>query len=156
MNSVARKRRTEVQSQPQPQLAYNPNPNIAVQTQQPTPKPMGTGLTLPQVISVIDNRLVILENFVKETKLEKTNTKQLDVISELPSDFVDEIQTRFDILAREISSLKDVILKLQSFTMDVNKTLFEERINILSDLGENQILEENNILENIEKEDFGN
>jgi hypothetical protein len=40
--------------------------------------------------------------------------------------------------------------------MDVNKTLFEERINILSDLGENQILEENNILENIEKEDFGN
>jgi hypothetical protein len=44
------------------------------------------------------------------------------------------MDTRFDILAREIADLKDVVLKLQAYTMDVNKTLLEERIHILSDL----------------------
>ena len=156
MSSVARKRRSEVQQQTQqpPQIAYNPNPNATPQMQQQQqqqqqmqqPKPMGTGLTLPQVISVIDSRLVHLESFVKEQQVkeqqQQNNTKSMDLqqqsSSELPSEFVDEVQTRFDILAREISELKDVILKLQSFTMDVNKALLEERINILSDLGENK------------------
>ena len=150
MSAIARKRRSEVQQQ-QPQLSYNPNPNISTQSQQQSPqqngKPMGTGLTLPQVISVIDNRLIVLENFVKESNLEKTENKPLDVISELPADFVEEIETRFNMFAKEISDLKDVILKLQSFTMDVNKSLYEERINILSDLGENLKME------NIEQED---
>lgn len=152
MSTIARKRRVEVQPQPQSQqLAYNPNPNISVQSQQQNAKPMGTGLTLPQVISVIDNRLIVLENFVKESKLEKTENKPLDVISELPADFVEEIETRFNMFAKEISDLKDVILKLQSFTMDVNKSLYEERINILSDLGENMKME--NIDEEFLKED---
>lgn len=153
MSAIARKRRSEVQQQP---LAYNPNPNIPVQsqppqTQQQNAKPMGTGLTLPQVISVIDNRLIALENYVKESKSEKPDNKTLDIISELPADFVEEIETRFNMLAREISDLKDVIVKLQSFTMDVNKTLFEERIHILSDLGETTRLED--IEQNIEQED---
>ena len=30
-------------------------------------------------------------------------------------------------LATEINDIKDILLKLQSFTMEVNKTLFEER-----------------------------
>ena len=151
MSSVARKRRSEVQ-QPQPNMTYNPNPTAnpqqqmqqqqmqsqQMQQQQQQQKPMGTGLTLPQVISVIDSRLINLENFVKE---QQNNPKSMEFqqpnLDSLPSsDFVDEVQTRFDILAREISDLKDVILKLQSFTMDVNKTLLEERINILSDLNE--------------------
>jgi hypothetical protein len=152
MSAIARKRRSEVQQQP---LSYNPNPNIAVQSQaqqqQQNAKPMGTGLTLPQVISVIDNRLIALENYVKESKSEKPENKTLDVISELPADFVEEIETRFNMLAREISDLKDVIVKLQSFTMDVNKTLFEERIHILSDLGETTRIED--IEQNTEQED---
>ena len=147
-SSVARKRRSEVQ-QPT-QMSYNPNPNVSpqqqqsqqqlpqqpssVQTQQ---RPMGTGMTLPQVISVIDNRLVVLENFMRDTKVESNKTIESQS-AELPSDFIEEVQERFDILAREISDLKDVILKLQSFTMDVNKSLLEERINILSDLGDNK------------------
>ena len=31
--------------------------------------------------------------------------------------------------------MKDIVLKLQSYTMDVNKTLLQERINVFSDLG---------------------
>ena len=41
-------------------------------------------------------------------------------------------------LAQEVADLKDIVLKLQSYTMDVNKTLFEERIQVLSDMGENK------------------
>jgi len=147
-SSVARKRRAEVQ-QPS-QLSYNPNPNVSLQQQVPQQqqqplsgqtqqqRPIGTGMTLPQVISVIDNRLVVLENFMKDSKVEQNKTVEIQQQpAELPSDFVEEVQDRFDILAREISDLKDVILKLQSFTMDVNKSLLEERINILSDLGDN-------------------
>jgi len=42
-------------------------------------------------------------------------------------------------IADEIASIKDVILKLQSFTMEVNKSLYDERIHILSDLGNSSI-----------------
>lgn len=141
MSSVARKRRAEA-PQSQPQQAPQYNPNIQAQPQslsQSQNKPMGTGLTLPQVISVIDSRLITLETFMKETKHD--SDKKVSFVSAAPTvetqpnpDFVDEVQTRFDILAREIADLKDVVLKLQSYTMDVNKTLLEERIQILSDL----------------------
>jgi hypothetical protein len=40
-------------------------------------------------------------------------------------------------IVEEVTTLKDIVLKLQTYTMDVNKTLLEERINILSDLGTN-------------------
>jgi len=109
------------------------------------------GLTLPQVISVIDTRLIKLEKFMNETKdnrdlynnvpIPQTQTQPISnaeqsTISNL-SEIIDEFQQRFVLLAEEINSLKDTIIKLQTYTMDVNKTLLEERINILSDLGDN-------------------
>jgi hypothetical protein len=55
-----------------------------------------------------------------------------EIDKEIKSAF-DEYNARFDIIADEIGSLKDMLLKLQAYTMDVNKTLMEERIRILSD-----------------------
>ena len=43
---------------------------------------------------------------------------------------VQEYEARFQMLATEINDIKDILLKLQSFTMEVNKTLFEERSKI--------------------------
>jgi enamine deaminase RidA (YjgF/YER057c/UK114 family) len=127
------------------------------------------GLTLPQVINVIDTRLTKLEKFMNDTKEQRETYSnpmiQQSQIQTIPnveqstisnlSEIIDEFQQRFLLLAEEINSLKDTIIKLQSYTMDVNKTLMEERINILSDLGENNngmfvfqqdetLLEENN------------
>jgi hypothetical protein len=65
--------------------------------------------------------------------------------SEILSDF----NNRFEILAEEINNLKDIVLKLQSYTMDVNKTLLDERINVFSDLG-NKITNENIVLEQVD------
>ena len=45
------------------------------------------------------------------------------------------IAFKIKLLADEINNMKDIVLKLQSYTMEVNKTLMEERINVFSDLG---------------------
>jgi hypothetical protein len=48
----------------------------------------------------------------------------------------DEFDTKFAVLAQEVADLKDIVLKLQAYTMEVNKTLYEERIQVLSDMGQ--------------------
>lgn len=122
------------------------------------------GLTLPQVIALVDRRLNNLETFVKESKENSNQVKfenniQPPSVNSLPENafeqLVEEFGHRFDVLAEELSILKDTILKLQTYTMDVNKALLEERVQIFSDLGSNQqINEEINVgiedIENIE------
>jgi len=102
--------------------------------------PVPSALTLPQVISVIDKRLVNLESFVNESKtreiegsLQGSNSAETSAFT---TEIVEEFNHRFEVLADEIGNMKDVIMKLQAYTMEVNKTLFEERINIFSDLGQ--------------------
>lgn len=135
----ARKRRAGI-TQPNP-FENTQSSGASVSAQQPQ------GLTLPQVINVIDTRLVNLEKFMNETKDNRviqqiqpvSNNELSDASSPISnlSEIIDEFQQRFLLLADEINSLKDTIIKLQTYTMDVNKTLLEERINILSDLGDN-------------------
>ena len=98
-----------------------------------------SGLTLPQVIAVIDRRLINLETFVKDSKTQpstnvsSTTPQNTDSFNEL----FEEYNHRFEVLADEIANMKDIVLKLQSYTMDVNKALMDERIHVFSDLGTN-------------------
>ena len=125
--------------------------------QQPQPIPSQQGqnssrpvdMTLPQVLQMLDSRLRKLESqpikdesaegvFAQlETrlmKLETTSNEVSDVdspISEIISswkEFQSEYDSRFNILATEINQLKDVVMKLQSFTMEVNKSLYENHV----------------------------
>jgi len=48
-------------------------------------------------------------------------------------------------IATEISDIKDAMMKLQTYTMDVNKMLLEERINILSEVNPNSISKSNTV-----------
>lgn len=131
-NAAARKRRAGGASfEP-----ANPTP----QTPQQQLKPGApAGLTLPQVIAVVDARLITLETFMKDTKNApvKAQTAQTSAqvqISDETIEDINDLNDKFDILANEIADLKDIVLKLQSYTMEVNKTLMEERITILSDV----------------------
>lgn len=94
------------------------------------------GLTLPQVIALVDKRLIALETHAKE-QLEKQQQPEVQLQNApLPSNIaevLDEYSSRFDIIAEELASLKNMLLTLQSFTMEVNKTLMDDRIRILSD-----------------------
>ena len=101
------------------------------------------GLTLPQVISLVDKRLVTLETFMKETQqtvpqpqqtVPQQSTPQQSASEEAMNSLADEFNSKFEILAQEVADLKDIVLKLQSYTMEVNKTLYEERIQVLSDM----------------------
>ena len=135
-NAAARKRRAGGAS-----LQETPAPAPQVQPQVPK-----GGLTLPQVISLVDKRLTTLEIFMKETQNSAPIASQSVVSQSVASQsaslvnddsinqLADEFDTKFSMLAQEVAELKDIVLKLQSYTMEVNKTLYEERIQVLSDL----------------------
>jgi hypothetical protein len=147
--AAARKRRAP----PEPVQSAKPGQQNSSTQQQPQ-----NGFTLPQVISVIDNRLLKLEKFMKETKEEGHSQQNVNTIKELEisdnSHILDEMDSRFEILAQEISNLKDIVLKLQCYTMEVNKTLVEERINVFSDLGNvNSSVNQNDIMANENQDD---
>jgi hypothetical protein len=112
------------------------------------------GMTLQQVIALIDSRLIKLETFMKESSSSSQGSsgsvhfssnaassilgQSIDMESSNLPQILDEYNSRFMLLAEEIASLKDTLMKLQGYTMDVNKMLLEERVNILSDLGDDK------------------
>jgi hypothetical protein len=118
------------------------NPPLSQPTQfqqstQLSPQQSGqSGLTLQQVIQVIDRRLLSLEDFAKKNAnmpaVVNTSPTMDTNISDNLTEVLEEYNSRFDILAEEISNLKNIVLNLQSYTMDVNKVLMKERIHILS------------------------
>ena len=119
-NAAAKKRRAPILNEPpQQQQPQTASQNISAQ-----------GLTLPQVISLIDKRLMNLETFMVESKSENNVKKQVEIMTP-SSDLLEqnnEFNRRFDELADEIANMKNIVLSLQSYTMDVNKMLMEERI----------------------------
>jgi len=126
--SSARRRRAgpEAVAPPPGVRQTAPQPNFPGSQSQPN---MAPGLTLPQVIALVDKRLNNLENFAQKYSNASPESESLSALKPL----FDEYNTRFDILAEELASLKDTIIKLQTYTMEVNKTLMEDRIRILSD-----------------------
>jgi hypothetical protein len=103
--SAAKKRRAPAAIEP---------PKIV--SSQPSQPSQANGLTLQQVIALIDRRLTTLE------------TNNVDDNSLVLDDMSEEYESRFTILANEISELKQTILSLQTYTMDVNKMLYDEKI----------------------------
>lgn len=85
-----------------------------------------TGLTLPQVISLIDKRLVNLE-LVTKSLSENNNNAASTATTTNANDSEDDFQERFEVMAEEIANLKNIVMSLQAYTMDVNKLLLEER-----------------------------
>jgi hypothetical protein len=124
-NAAARKRRAggaSISGMPEPAVQQAP--------------PQGAGLTLPQVIALVDKRLVTLETFMRDTKthVPVQAPAQVQAPAAIDDEMLDEINTKFDLLAGEVAELKDMLVKLQSYTMEVNKKLFDERIQLLSDV----------------------
>ena len=118
-NAAAIRRRVNNQATPPPPVANNQST-----LQSKNGVPQSKNVSLPQFINSLDQRIKVLEETFSNSNNE---TKELD------SKIIDEYNTRFEILASEIGELKDVILKLQSFTMEVNKSLYDDRIHIMTD-----------------------
>jgi len=150
-NALAAARRRRAQESNPPPAAINtrsmtqPNNNNNNGASIPPPPPSAGGpMTLPQVIATVDRRLIVLETFMKEQKEKPSITNNgglppfdpiafskfppppaepIDVPSNL-KEILEEYSGRFDLIADELASLKNMLLSLQSFTMDVNKELY--------------------------------
>ena len=138
----ARRRRAGPEATTPPLGARQTNPQSSFPGTNSPQSNIGVGLTLPQVIAVVDNRLIALEHFAQtqsnlnaqfEAQQSVARTSEISEIPENLKEIIDEYASRFDIIADELSSMKDTIMKLQTYTMEVNKTLMEDRIRILSD-----------------------
>jgi hypothetical protein len=124
----------------------NPPPPQPQQQQQQQQIPPGVRLSIPQVITMLDSRLSKLESSTKNAAVAPVAS------TEVPSKFMEDMEDRFMMLAGEIETMKDIIIKLQAFTMDVNKTLFEERIQIMSGVDDgikSQVVEESIKIEKV-------
>ena len=119
-NSSAKKRRAPPSIEP---------PKSANNTIAPMNSPATTGLTLPQVISLIDKRLVNLEVLTKKLSDNATTNPSGTGNSDTEDQdaFISEFQERFEVMVEEIANLKNIVMSLQAYTMDVNKLLLEER-----------------------------
>jgi len=134
-NAAAIRRRTNIQQTPNTQSSTNQTSSNPTQ-----PNDGNAGMTLPQVIALIDKRLIILEKFMKDSKDSTENTETTETTSapvnqdnsisrDIFNTIITEYNNRFEILAVEINNIKDTLLKLQTYTMEVNKMLLEERTN---------------------------
>ena len=125
----------------------DPIPSNTINVQSPSQQP--PGLTLPQVIALVDKRLLVLEAFMNEQKdvqplkqMQQEHYMSNDNKAAISTDSIkheleaiaEEFNDRYELLATEMQNIKDIVMKLQSYTMEVNKTLMEERIRILSDI----------------------
>jgi hypothetical protein len=140
-----------------------PDPPVTPLQSQQGPQPPA-GLTLPQVIALVDKRLITLESFMKEQKenpvqaqpsvTQPSSNMQLlenEVLKTEIENMATEFNDRYELLATEIQSMKDIVIKLQSYTMEVNKTLMEERVRVLSDVDNsaNLTIDEEELDENV-------
>ena len=136
-NAAAIRRRVGAQGVPAPTPGQS-TPNMPTSSSTSTSSSAPAQMTLQQVISTVDKRLSQLETIVQSNADNNNSNTNNNESSDLPL-IVDEFNNRFELIVTEINSLKDIVMKLQSYTMEVNKMLVDERIHILSDLGNNSV-----------------
>ena len=151
-----------LQQQPlQPQ--QQPHSSHYQQQQQPIPLPQqhppktyptggnNTGqATLQQIIEIYGKRLITLESWMQTAQknngvsitLPQVNELIQSKIKSVPAASIDETvkewNARFELIAQELSDLKEVVLQLQNYTMTVNKVLLEKN-NVLNDAVDSKI-----------------
>lgn len=125
MNSIAAAKRRRAGIQPNtPQVTNTPPPppqNVA----QPQPK-----INLMQFLSNVDKKMNELEAKIpKEANFDniRLEIETAEGKTQVPiTEYMETMDSRFQILAEEIATVKDIVLKLQSFTMEVNQKLLHE------------------------------
>ena len=124
--SAAKKRRANI-SQPTPSVGNGSYQSTTqAQAQSQVQRNM---MTIPQVLKLLDSRIVKLEKNVPT--VQETRPDVVDSFSEEKGkiqEVLQEYDERFQVVVDEMQQIKDMVLKLQSYTMEVNKTLLEERM----------------------------
>jgi hypothetical protein len=141
-NAAAVRRRVGSQNNPPIPGGASTTPSTSTQNNASVPTKQ-TGMTLQEVISHFNKKIQSLEETVSkispttsDSSTSGTPTPNSDELNVIFREFND----RFELFAQEIALMKDQLLKLQTYTMDVNKVLYEERVRVLSNnQGENTL-----------------
>jgi hypothetical protein len=141
-NAAAIKRRAPKTEQPK---VVSSQPGSTTQAQGQNQIPPGA-MTIQQVVAFFNNRIISLEQFRTDAmqKFEdmssedgQTRNVTFQMQEEMPTDLaetVEEFDKRYQMLAEEIQTIKNMVLSLQSYTMDVNKMLLEERNRLIAEI----------------------
>lgn len=157
----AKRRRAGIQSStpaPPPQQSQAP---------QQTSVNQRARMSLPQLINSMEARIKALEENKpvednksqtanQEISFNVTNPETGETKNMTMSDYMTDMDKKFFMLAEELTNMKDVVLKLQTFTMEVNKNLYEERIKILSEMPENVTITDDTLHEEVSNNDNDN
>ena len=130
-NAAAIRRRVR-NSEGQPISSFDPS--VSTSETPSTTNTTSTSSVIPvaDAFKMMNSKLFSLEKKM-ETSLSGTNTDSSIM------DVLEEYNARFDLIAAELGELKETILKLQTFTMDVNKTLFDERVQVLGEVNKDVV-----------------
>ena len=144
-NSVQRRTNISQSVQQQQQRQQQQQPQTHNTTNITGPN-MQRPMSLQQVISVFDKRLLHIEGHILKngsiSHQPTTNSSEItqdmeslkvNIRENLDGQF-SEFDHRYQVLASEISNLKQIVLKLQGYSLEINKSLLEERNEILSKL----------------------
>ena len=122
MNSIAAAKRRRAQPEgSKPAMTVTPTPTP------PPSQSTAQRMTPQQYLSMLESKISALEkNMSSQPSVQievngPDGKKKMDL-----SDYMADVDQKFMVLAEEISSLKDSLLKLQTFTMDVNKSMFSK------------------------------
>ena len=137
----AKRRRAGLQPSSSPSEAPPPIP-IPVATPNPPPitaapiSAINGRMSLPQLLSNLENRINAIERKEPVKQVAISNAPPLEFNVTDPdtgeerkmtlSDYMTDMDKKFFMLAEEITTMKDIVIKLQSYTMDVNKMLMEK------------------------------
>lgn len=89
----------------------------------PTPRAQNTQSDKPMTINQAFKNMSDRINVLEEHATENTG---------VPEELVEEYERRFEMILNEIVNIKDTLIKLQTFSMEVNKSLHDQRIKLLS------------------------
>ena len=124
MNSIAAAKRRRAGIQTNTQQVNTPPVNTPAPAQQPK-------INLLEYLKNIENRMKDLESNTKSSDANFDNI-QLEIETAEGktqvsiTDYMESMDARFQMFAEEIALVKDTVLKLQSYTMEVNQKLLHE------------------------------
>jgi hypothetical protein len=103
----------------------NNTPIVNNQPQQNNQPPQ-LKLTIPQALSILESRITKLElSSNSDQHINSKNTNENIESDSSLKEIINEYESRFELLINEINNIKDTVFKLQTFTMEVNKDMYE-------------------------------
>jgi hypothetical protein len=82
-----------------------------------------TNTSTQQAFNLLADKIKNLEKHIIQQQSDENKSY---VNEEIFNSFVDEFNSRTEMIANEINELKDLLMKLQTFTMEVNQKLFNQ------------------------------